>query len=300
MNDKNESVVRTYRGLKTLVWGERGKKILLLHGFPESPEIYSPLAKLLEESGFQVFSPYLPGYGESPLPSRSKQTITLDEIADSIGELSGGILSDGEKLILVGHDWGAVAAYVAAAKYPEKFTQLIAMSVPPLPSFLNSLIRNPKQILRSSYILFFQLGMQIPERMLSKNGYTNLKQFCQKWSDKHPQSAEYFGKDAIPFNNIQGLSGPLAYYRGLFPFRDVNLRLWCQALKLAYTRIKVPTVVMVGERDQVNPPEIYKNMNKYFSSPVNLKVIPDSGHFIPIDNPYALHYEIQKFIDRNY
>lgn len=41
------------------------KAILCIHGFPDSPVIYSKVAKLWEEMGYDVYSPLMPGFGTS-------------------------------------------------------------------------------------------------------------------------------------------------------------------------------------------------------------------------------------------
>ena len=84
---------------------------------------------------------------------------------------AGGTDSD----VVIGHDWGALAATGLAAMPDSPFAKAVIMSLPPPAAFLRRggvadrvrvVGRLPHQLLRSWYIMYFQLP-QLPERSAS-------------------------------------------------------------------------------------------------------------------------------------
>lgn len=91
-----------------------GEKLVLLHGFCETHEIWNKIAPLLAEN-FQVITVDLPGFGDSPLPS---EDISIDIIAEKISRWLQ-IITD-EKVILMGHSLGGYITLAMIEKYPEQ------------------------------------------------------------------------------------------------------------------------------------------------------------------------------------
>jgi pimeloyl-ACP methyl ester carboxylesterase len=267
------------------VWGESGKKVLMLHGFPETPEIFEPLAKLLVEQGFHVHAPFLPGYGPAAAIHTHTEVTHLDDLAKCLSDLACVIKQPSEKILLVGHDWGAIAAYVTAAYAPALFSHLVTMAVPPLPSVLRGLLRHPMQWYRSSYILFFQLRWRIPERLLRRNNDSLLRRMCMSWSGKAEQSRAYFSTTDSPFEAIGDLAYPLGYYRGLFPLLSGSIKKWRRSIRLAYSEIPLKTTIFVGDQDGCIPAPLYCHYERYFPNGAEVVVVPGAGHFVPIDAP---------------
>ena len=103
-----------------------GKPVLLLHGFPDSRHVWRYLIPALLDAGYRVIAPDLRGYGESSRPE-GVDNYTFDLLAsDVIGILDAlGV----EKASVIGHDFGAGLAWYTVAFYPDRFNNLIAMSV---------------------------------------------------------------------------------------------------------------------------------------------------------------------------
>lgn len=290
MQPISKSIQVSKSSLQTLVWGDQGEPIVLLHGFPETPHIYQALAIILVSKGYQVYAPFLPGYGNSS-PSNHDCSITyLEDLADVLGAFLLK-LSDGKRgLKLIGHDWGAVGAYATAAKYPHRVSRIITMGVPPLPLFLKSFINHPSQWLRSSYMLFFQLRARIPEITSSKFNHLLLRKLCNSWSGESTRSPDFFSSQ--DFTLLNGLTHPLGYYRGLLPGIEGNLRKWLSSYQLAFLKLKVPTTILVGETDHCIPPQTYQGFEHCIDAPSSLTIVKGAGHFLPIDNPEMIASKI--------
>ncbi|MFA5830609.1 MAG: alpha/beta hydrolase [Candidatus Paceibacterota bacterium] len=90
------------------------KKVLLIHGYNGSPDgIWIPwLKKILEEKGFKVFAPHLPG---GSLPSLEEETKTIKRIISKFGK----------KDSIITHSKGAVPALHAILENNKKLKSLL-------------------------------------------------------------------------------------------------------------------------------------------------------------------------------
>lgn len=61
-------------------------------------------------------------------------------------------------------------------------------------------------------------------------------------------------------------------------------------------KIDVPALVIAGERDQVEPPEFQRDNLMPYLADVELRVIPETGHLIPLEAPAALSALVAEFV----
>ncbi len=121
--------------------GGSGDLALLLHGFPDDARSMLPLAERFVAAGFRSIAPYLRGYGPSdPAPDGDYGTVSLARDAVGLIDAAGA-----ETATIVGHDWGAVAAYVAASLAPARVRRIVTMSVPPPRIFIPSFSATPRR-----------------------------------------------------------------------------------------------------------------------------------------------------------
>ncbi len=159
--------------LKAMTWGPPDAPIALcLHGFPDTAYGWRKIAPRLVESGWRVVAPFMRGYAPSSIPTDGSQHIgaVMDD-ALRVRAAAGGTEHD----VVIGHDWGALAATGLAAMPDSPFAKAVIMSVPPPAAFRKQggladrgrLIRRlPGQLVRSWYIMYFQLPW-LPERSAS-------------------------------------------------------------------------------------------------------------------------------------
>jgi pimeloyl-ACP methyl ester carboxylesterase len=106
-----------------------GQPLLLLHGWPDAPRGWRPVARRLHESGWRTLVPALRGCGETRFRStdtpRDGRGVAL--AADAIDLLDALGL---DRVPVVGHDWGAPVAYTLAAVVPERVTSIVALALP--------------------------------------------------------------------------------------------------------------------------------------------------------------------------
>lgn len=131
-----------------------GPLVLLCHGFPESWVSWRAQLAALAQAGFRAVAPDMRGYGGTDAPADAEQ-YTLLHI---VGDLTELVRALGERqAVVVGHDWGAPAAWHAALLRPEVFRAVVGMSVPyQPPAKLDMLAALERKGVRDFYIQYFQ------------------------------------------------------------------------------------------------------------------------------------------------
>jgi len=198
------------------VTGE-GAEVLLLHGFPDSRELWRHQAGPLAEAGFRVIVPDLPGFGEAEKP-QDVDAYRATRIVEQVLELLGG-----EPAHVVGHDWGAGIAWVLASLFPERVASLAALSVG------HPNVRPTIEQRRSSwYMLLFQF--EEAEELLLRDGAALLREWLAGSPDAERQIAGLQEPGALTagLNWYRANLHPRAELRGrpLPPVSARTLGLW--------------------------------------------------------------------------
>jgi pimeloyl-ACP methyl ester carboxylesterase len=206
-----------------LAAGDRGPLALCLHGFPDSAWTWRHLLPALADAGFRAVAPWMRGYAPTAVPGDGcYQTAALGLDASALHDALGG---DGDA-VLIGHDWGALAAY-AAAHDPEpggtgtgtgtgngngsasRWRRLAGLAVPP-PAALAGLFFSYEQLRRSWYMFFFQ--HPLAEMAVAQD---DLAFVDRLWADWSPG---YGGREDLPrvkeaLRDPANLAAALGYYR---------------------------------------------------------------------------------------
>ncbi len=107
--------------------GESGPLVILAHGWPESWYSWRHQIPALAAAGYRVAAPDMRGYGQTDAPLAVEEY----DIEHLAGDMVGLIDACGEdQAIIIGHDWGALVAWYSALLHPQRFSALVAMSVP--------------------------------------------------------------------------------------------------------------------------------------------------------------------------
>ena len=95
--------------------------LFILHGWQSKKERWQKVKKLLEEEGFQVIVPDLPGFK----PQRELKKIwDLEDYSNWFFDFSQNF----EKFFLLGHSFGGRVAIKFSRKYPQKVEKLILVA----------------------------------------------------------------------------------------------------------------------------------------------------------------------------
>jgi pimeloyl-ACP methyl ester carboxylesterase len=209
--------------------------VILLHGFPDFWWGWRHQIGPLVDAGFRVVAPDQRGYDLSGKPLGSR--------AYDLGILASDVLALAESLgstrtHLVGHDFGGLVAWQAAARNPERVGRLGIINAPHPEVVGTYMLRHPTQMMRSLYAGFFQLPF-MPEAVLSAADYTVMRQALIGSSQKNVFSPDDLERYRQAWAEPGALTAMLNWYRAL-PVRQ----------QLDDPHVHVPTLVIWGLRDR--------------------------------------------------
>ena len=146
-----------------------GPDVLLLHGFPDSHELWRHQIPALVAAGFRVIAPDLRGFGLTEIPKGGVAAYRADNlVADVVSLLD---VLGVAKVRLVAHDWGAAIGWLVAIWHPERIDRYVAISVGHPKAYARGGV---KQKLMGWYILMFQLR-GLAEWLFSFNNFALFK-----------------------------------------------------------------------------------------------------------------------------
>jgi epoxide hydrolase 4 len=270
--------------------GEGDELVVLLHGFPELWYSWRHQLKELGER-FHVVAPDMRGYNLSDKPPRVED-YSMDHLIDDV---TGLIRHFGkERAVVVGHDWGAAVAWGVALKHPEYVSRLVAMQVPPPAAWRKNMTL--RQALHSWYMLFFQLPL-IPEWLIGLNDFASLE---RSFKNGVGRKGTFTDTDIAVYKKAlrepNALTSAVNYYRAnfraLFFERERG-----ESEDLRDDRVRVPTLMIYGERDQFIVPETLRDLNRFVDAPYREARFKHFGHWIQNEAPREVNAEITSFLD---
>ncbi|MBV9521246.1 MAG: alpha/beta hydrolase [Alphaproteobacteria bacterium] len=257
-----------------------GTPVILLHGFPDDPRTWDDVVPPLVRSGGRVLVPYLRGYGPTrfrdPATPRSGQQAALghDLLAfiDALGI---------ERATLVGYDWGGRAACILAALWPERVRALVTIGGYNIQNIARATEpASPRQEHRFWYQWYFQT--ERGRAGLAAHRHALCRLLWELWSPNWRFDDATYARTAASFDNPDFVDVVIQSYRHRYraapgdpTFDAIEERLAAQPA------IAVPTIVLHGAADGVDPPEGSARHERFFTGPYRRRVVPVAGHFLP-------------------
>lgn len=249
--------------------------VLCLHGFPDHPPSFVPMMERLSAAGYRCVAPWMRGY----VPSVARGPYTPEQLgADAVAMADA--LSPERPIFVVGHDWGAVAAYMGVMQAPERFRAAVSMAVPHPGPFLLNLKDNPRQVQRSWYMLFFQLP-RVPERALRRGNFALIDKLWRDWSPGYRLTVDQRAQLVECLE--QSMPAPIMYYRAFF--QPVPVAVARVRRLLAAEPIRVPTLHLHGTDDGCIGPELGAGQERFHAGPLAVEQISGTGHFLQLEAP---------------
>jgi pimeloyl-ACP methyl ester carboxylesterase len=252
----------------------RGPAVVLLHGFPDSADLWRHQMPALVQAGFRVVAPDMRGFGDSDRPPSVDDYVIFNAIADVRGIMDAlGI----ERAHVVGHDYGAVVAWLLAAGEPSRVERLAALSLGHPGTFTRPLI---SQLKRSWYTFMFQFA-GVAENLLSRDEW----RLMRDWAAGSPDVERY----------LEDLSRPGALTAGLNWYRaNTPPEIW--GIDFPYPEIAAPTLGIWSSRDSLLGEEQMIDSVQYLTGPWRYERFDDVGHWIPIEEPERLNALLLEFL----
>lgn len=281
---------------KALTWGPAGAPIALcLHGFPDTPYGWRKVAPRLAKAGWRVVAPFMRGYAPSSIPADGCYHVgALMHDALRVRAAAGGTDDD----VVIGHDWGAIAATGLAAMPDSPFARAVIMSVPPAAAFRplgrvpdrGRLARElPHQLLRSWYIAYFQLPW-LPER--SAAWLPTL--LWRRWSPGYYAEEDLRHVDAA-IGTPESWRAALGPYRATIrntrppaAYAELN-RWWTEPPRL-------PSLYLHGRDDGCATPAFTHWTENVLPAGSDVAIVDHAGHFLQLEQPEKVAELILTFV----
>ncbi|BBX96647.1 alpha/beta fold hydrolase [Mycobacterium lacus] len=240
-----------------------GPLVLMLHGFPDTAHTWDDLRPRIAAKGYRAVSPFMRGYHPSAIPDRDpdQETLARDPLA-LIEALGAG------DAIVIGHDWGASAAYGAAGLCPDRVTKLFTIGIPHPATLKPSL----KKLWGARHFAAYKLP-GAPNRF-ARNDFAALPAIYRRWSPLWNPDPREFDAVRAAFSNQASLNAAFGYYRKLSPILSASLK----------ARITVPTVVFAGLDDPIVEPSDYRAAARMFEDEYVVEEVR-GGHFMHREHP---------------
>ena len=291
----------------------RGPLVLLLHGFPELWYSWRHQLPALAAAGFHAVAPDLRGYGRTDAPQAVESYSMRNMTADAAGILDAlGV----ETAVVAGHDWGAPIAWHCALMYPERFSAVVALSVPYTPRASSPPLQALKRVFadRFFYILYFQEPGRA-ESELEADVRKSMRTILYDWSGDAPEGAAIAPKpkDARLFDDAPEAGrlppwlseGDLDYYvsefertgfrGGLNRYRNMDHD-WEDLPHLAGAVVQQPALFVVGERDPVLGFMRTDAMKTHVPDLRKTVMLPGCGHWTQQERPAEVNQELIEFL----
>ena len=259
-----------------------GPLVLCIHGFPDTAESFDEVLTQLASMGYRAVAPFTRGIAPTEAPADDDYSVlTLGRDVLALITALGA-----ERATLIGHDWGAGAAYAAAALEPSRIERLVTLAVPP--PKINRL--TPAWL---AMALFFQVT-PLATRALSA-GHGAAIDFIYR----AVSPGWHFGPEATaPFKAV--LAAPGGARSAIGTYRSIVRGMVSGARKASagvlLKKIEVPTMIVLGAADPTNRGAPLERMGDAFAAPYELVMLEGAGHFPHREKPEAFAKHLERFL----
>lgn len=247
--------------------GKGDQVVFMLHGMPDTSELWRHQADTLVKAGFRVIVPDMLGYGQTDMPREHARYDGEHIITDLVLMLDELGLQGAD---VVGHDWGAFASWELVFNFPERFRRHIAISVGHLSSLFGNIT---EQMLQKNWFMYLNGQEEANELYLANEGAF----FRDHVIQGHPDHQEVLSRISDP----QAMRAMLNWDRGN-PMAAYYHGVVTGALQ--YPDCQVPTMGIWSEGDHALWESQMTDSAKFMAAEWRYERLPGS-HWVMMDHP---------------
>ncbi|MFS3134774.1 alpha/beta fold hydrolase [Gluconacetobacter sacchari] len=274
-----------------------GVPVILLHGWPDDVRTWDRIAPALRAAGFRVLVPFLRGFGgtrfRDPGAMRSGQLSALArDVLDFADALRIG------RFAIVGHDWGARAAYIAACVAPDRVAACAALSVGWGTNDADQVLPLPQA---RNYWYHWLMALPRGEALVRDDRRAFTRYIWSIWTAAWTIPDAAFDATAAAFDTPDWTDVVLHSYRARWGLAAPDPT--CAALEArvrAAPTIHVPTLMLHGGSDPCNAPVTSEGKDALFGAAYERHILPHVGHFPQREAPDALLRPLLPFLLRSF
>ena len=272
-----------------------GPLALCVHGFPDSPYSYRYLLPALADAGYRAVAPFNRGFAPTELPGDRHHVHSSAMVTDqnALHEALGG----GDDAILLAHDWGAVGAWGAAGKAPDRWRRCIVINIPPFAIFGEN-IPTYDQIKRSFYFWYFQM-QHVAADVIAADNFAFIDRIWGDWSPGYDASEDLpHVKDCI--RDPAYFQAALGYYRCQFDPARFGSPEWVAEQADAWgAEITQPTLYLHGTQDGCHgmTQAQVDRVPQLCGPGSRSELIEGVGHFMMVERPTEINKRILGFLN---
>lgn len=246
-----------------------GFPLILLHAFPLSRKMWMPQTEALAaEKKFRVILPDLRGFGET---TNFADINTMEDMANDISELLETLKI--EQAVIGGLSMGGYIAFNLYRLHPEKFGALILCDT--------SYASDTDEKREKRFDLIEKIETQGPEALIEDLLPHLISDFTKQENESLVKKLKEMFSEANP-------QAAIAALRGMAERRDHAFIL---------EEIRVPTLLIFGEDDQITNLEIAETMKEKISSSQLVK-IKNAGHYSNLEQPEIFNETLIEFLEK--
>jgi pimeloyl-ACP methyl ester carboxylesterase len=276
---------------------QSGPLVLLLHGWPDAPRGWNPIAQRLHTEGWHTIAPYLRGTGPTKFlheetPRVGAGVALAQDAIDLVDSL--GI----DRCAVVGHDWGARAAYTLAALFPERIATVSALALAYQPG-ARFKVPSFDQSRRFWYQWFLCVDGGLTKVHDDPVGFSRIQ--WETWSPTGWFDETEFCKTAESFSNPDWVNITANAYRSrwlkgeAWDSRYDSLQRKLQEVEALST----PTLMIQGGSDFCDAPSESEGLEAYFTKSYRRVLLEGVGHFPHREAPDAVASEVLRHLSTN-
>jgi pimeloyl-ACP methyl ester carboxylesterase len=267
-----------------------GPLALCLHGFPDTAWGWESLASDLVEAGFRAVAPFMRGYAPTQIPPDGRyQSGALATDAIALHEALGG----DETAVIVGHDWGALAAYGATNHTPDRWRRAVIASIPPAEIMMPLLMSY--DVLKNNFWYQFVLCTPLADLAVAMNDLEFIERLWADWSPGYDGSA-HLDRVKQALRDPGNLSAALGYYRQTLGGVEQDPSL-AEIQAATFQPPGLPTLYLHGADDGCAPCPEPADLDRLFSvDGSRVEIVDGAGHFLQYEQPDRVNASIVEFL----